>query len=58
MRYFIVIFLYTFDAAHIISYFIMVILILMVIYNEEWYAKMYPIFHKLFLSEINSYIND
>jgi len=58
MKFFLMFFVFTFDAAHLLSYIIALIIIILILYNEEWYQKLHPLFNMLFLSELNPYIND
>jgi hypothetical protein len=59
MKYLIVLYLVTFDPANLISHFVALFILLMILYNEQWYAKIHPILTAVFkLDEINPYIND
>ncbi len=58
MKYFMILFVLIFDGSHLLSYIIAFLIIILVLYNEEWYQKLYPLFHSLFLCDVNPYIND
>ena len=53
-----VIFLITFDAAHMLSYLLAVFILILALKNDAWYAKVSPLFQKYFLSKLNPYINE
>lgn len=60
MRIFLVLFVIQFDSSHLLSYLIAFFIMIIFFNNEEWLLEMglQPIIHKIFLSEVNPYIND
>ena len=55
---FLVFFILTFDPAYVLSYLLSFYVTVFALMNEQWYARVRPIFEKLFFSKINPYINE